>query len=424
MNENLLHYLWKNLLFKPGNLFTTEGDPVTIIHPGLHNTNAGPDFLEARIKIGSTLWAGNVELHTFSSDWQKHGHQQDPLYQNIILHVVFRHDAELEGAAFPTLVLDNHVDDEVVERYRHLMTITQPIPCKSKMQQVPEIVWIAWLERLVAERWEQKLVEWEELWLRSGKDWRSLLYYRLAANFGFYVNRDAFLELALSLPLDILVKHRNRLVQVEALLLGQAGFLEPSGDADPYVEELEKEYQFLRRKYSLVPMKLAQWKFLRLRPANFPTIRIAQFAMLIHKSLELFAHLMEVKSQKEIAPLLQIAASDYWNNHYRPGQVSKETSVKYLGTDALHNIIINTVAPMQYLYARLQGKEQLHENSLSLLQSLKPENNKTIREWQNQGMVVTDAAQSQALLQLFNQYCEKKRCLECAVGNRLIRSRQ
>lgn len=420
MNENLFQYLWKNALFRPGKLLSTELEPITVLHPGTQNRNAGPDFLEAKIKIGHTTWAGNVELHMRTSDWHKHRHAADPGYQNIILHVVYEDDEPLAGASFPTLELKGHIDQDVIDRYRQLMALNNNIPCATKLASVPDLIWNTWLDRMVAERWEQRLDEWHLLWLQAGNDWRTLLYYRLAANFGFHVNRDAFLELALSIPLNVLVKHRNSLLQTEALLFGQSGLLYADRQ-DDYMQSLEKEYHFLRRKYQLTPMVAHRWKFMRLRPYNFPTIRIAQFAMLVHKSMELFAQLMEIKKSKELLPLLDIRAGVYWDHHYRFGEFTKEMQPKHLGKDAVYNIMINTVAPMQYLYARLQGKSGLHENSINLLQSLPAENNKIIREWKGNGVLANDAAQSQALLQLFHQYCSTKNCLNCAVGNRLVR---
>lgn len=420
MNEMLLQYLWKHSLFNPGQLSSTEREAVIIIQPGLHNHDAGPDFLEAKIKIGKTLWAGNVELHMRTSDWHKHKHGSDARYRNIILHVVYEDDEPLSGVSFPTLELKGHIDPQVVNRYRELMSLDKPLPCAGQLEHIPGLVWEAWLDRMLAERWEQRLDEWHLLWLQAGKDWRTLLYYRLAANFGFHVNRDAFLELALSLPLNILVRHRGSLLQTEALLFGQSGLL-PADGQDEHAQQLEKEYHFLRRKYQLTPMLAHRWKFMRLRPYNFPTIRIAQFAMLVHKSIELFARLIEIRESKTLLPLLDIHAGPYWDNHYRFGEVTARKQVKHLGREAIYNIIINTVAPMQYLYARLQGKSALHQSSLNLLQSLKPENNKVLRTWEATGIPAVDAAQSQALLHLFHQYCSHKRCLDCAVGNRLVR---
>ncbi|KAA5532108.1 DUF2851 family protein [Taibaiella lutea] len=420
MNEKLFQYLWSNKLFNPVGLKTTEGEDVDVIHPGIINTNAGPDFLEGRVRIADKIWVGNIELHLKSSDWHKHGHAANPDYQNIILHVVYEDDEPIRGIVFPTLEMKHHFNEGVIERYHHLMNLQNPIACQRKIKEVPEIVWNHWLDSLLAERWEQRLEEWKQYWEESGNDWRTLLYYRLAANFGFHTNRDAFLELTFSVPLDILVKHRKNIMQIEALLFVKSGLLTGKLQ-DEYMQSLEKEYHFLRRKYQLIPMVAHRWKFMRMRPSNFPTIRIAQFAMLIHKSLELFAHMLEIKNAKDLFPLLDIYASPYWDNHYRFGEISEEVQVKYLGKDSIRNILINTVAPMQYLYAKLQGKTSLIENSVQLLQGIKAEKNNILNEWNNIGIKPKDAAQSQALLQLFNQYCNNKRCLECSVGNRLIR---
>lgn len=422
MNEKLFQYLWKNKLFKPGGLLTTEGEMVQVLHPGTINTNAGPDFLEGRIRIGDKTWIGNLELHLKSSDWHKHQHTANPNYLNIILHVVYEDDEPLRGFAFPTMEMKAHIDDSIIGRYHHLMQLQNTIACQNQITETPDIVWNYWLDSLLAERWEQRLEEWRQYLEESGNDWRILLYYRLAANFGFHVNRDAFLELALSIPLHILVKHRKNIVQIEALLFGQSGLL-TGNSQDDYMLTLEKEYHFLRRKYQLTPVTVLRWKFMRMRPANFPTIRIAQFAMLVHKSLDLFAQMMEIKNAADIFPLLDIHASTYWNNHYRFGEISEDVSEKYLGKDAIHNLLINTVAPMQYLYAKLQGKTSLIENSIQLLRSLKAEKNNILNEWDKIGIKASDASQSQALLQLFNQYCTPKKCLECSVGNRLIRKR-
>lgn len=419
MNEYLLQYIWQNSLYQTDDLKSADGEAITIINPGRRNTDAGPDFLEARIKVGNTLWAGNIELHVRTSDWDKHGHDEDARYNNIILHVVYIDDKAVAGN-HTLLELKPHINSKVVDKYHALMAQPTTIPCANLLQDVPDITWSAWLDRLVAERWEERLTEWQSLWQQEANDWRTLLYFRLAANFGFHVNRDAFLELAQSLPLNILVKHKNSLLQIEALLFGQSGLL-PDKDLDDYAATLEKEYHFLRRKYQLTPMLAHRWKFMRLRPPNFPTIRIAQFAALVHKSLELFAKMMEIKSAEELLPLLDVKASQYWHSHYRFGEKAKDTSERNIGTEAALNIMINTVAPMQYLYAKLEGKTPMIDQSLSLLQSLKAENNNIIREWKTYGIKAKDAAISQALLQLYNNYCTSKNCLNCAVGNRLMK---
>lgn len=422
MNEALLQYLWRFGLIKNiADLKTTTGETVTIIQPGRQNTHEGPDFLEAKIKIGNTIWAGNVELHLKTSDWYKHHHHHDDNYSNIILHVVYESDKENVSDFFPELSLKGHIDTAILSRYVRLMRNNQNIACASQLHKVPDVVWNSWLERLLAEKWEHKYNEWQILLKQDQNDWRNLLYYRLAANFGFHINSDAFLSLAQSLPLNILSRHRHQLLQTEALLFGQSGLL-TTVENDDYAQALEKEYHFLRRKYRLEPLPGEIWKFMRLRPPNFPTIRIAQFAALIHQSESLFSKLMEIRSSKELIPLLQVKASAYWDNHYHFGSNATDTKVKQLGADAIQNILINTVAPMQYYFSYRHGEKSIHEKSVELLYSVKPEKNHIISEWRATGKIPQDAVQSQALLQLYHQYCIPKKCLHCAVGNYLIRN--
>lgn len=422
MNEALFQYLWKHALFNPAQLYTTTGRKITILSPGYCNTDSGPDFKEGKIKIDNTIWVGPIELHLKSSDWLKHKHQDNPNFKNIILHVVFENDLEESPGNFPTLVLKDHLNQSVIDRYQQLITLPQNIPCYAQLNRVPALHLQLWFNRLLAERWEFKLKEWQDLWCRSGNDWRTLFYYRLAANFGFHANREAFLSLAQSLPLLILTKHHKSLLQTEALLFGQSGLLTAVTKPDDYTAELEKEYHFLRKKYTLSPILAYQWKFMRMRPANFPTIRIAQFAMLLHKSLCLFSKMMEIKNADELMAILNLTAGIYWDNHYRFGAIAEDKTVKRLGKKSVQNIIINTIAPMQFLYAKLQGKDLLQENSLNLLQSVAPEDNNIIREWRSNGLEPKDAAASQALIQLFSFYCSGKNCLNCAIGNFLVRN--
>ena len=421
MNEYLLQYLWKHALFTPHSLKTTDNEPVTVIKPGTHNQHAGPDFLEATIKIGNTTWIGNVEIHLRTSDWLRHQHEQNPNYQNLVLHVVYEDDFTLAVCNFPTLELKDNLPEALIERYRSMMTTVDPVPCAAQLPGISDMVWYNWLERLLAERWEEKQDTWKQLWGRTANNWRTMLYYFLAANFGFHTNKEPFLQLALSLPLAILTRHRKNLVQTEALLLGQAGLLQSVDRADDYTIRLETEYHFLRRKYNLEPINPLLWKFMRMRPANFPTIRIAQFAMLVHTAIELFAKMMEIKDADTLFKMLDIKASGYWDTHYRLGHKVAEAKPKRLGHQAIHNILINTVAPMQYFYAKMQGKDGLHQSSLQLLSGLAPEQNAILKRWASVGRVAQDAVQSQAMLQLYHRYCVPKRCLNCSVGHQLLR---
>lgn len=422
MNEMLLQFIWQNSLYNPSGLQTTLGEPITVIHPGKRNTHAGPDFEEARIKIGNTTLVGNVELHVLTSDWHKHQHSTDKKYDNIILHVVYTDDRPEETLAFPKLALAQHIPLYVIEQYTHLIQTTQPVACSRQLGGVSSIVKESWLSRLLAERWEQKLGDWKELLEQSAGDWRNLLYWRMAANFGFKVNATPFLMVARSLPVNVLAKHKDNLRQIEALLFGQAGMLEGSF-SEAYPNELKAEYRYLRQKYRLQPIPSHLWRFMRMRPPNFPTVRLAQFAALVHQSLHLFSQIIERATVAEIYPLFQVKAGSYWDTHYRFDETQQRTYPKALGADSIDNIIINTIAPVQFLYAHYHGNTHDQERALQLLESVAPENNKIIAAWKEQNWVPENAAQSQALLQLFNNYCSSKRCLECAIGLKIIKSR-
>ncbi len=421
MNESLLQFIWQYSLYKPGELVSAGGEKVNIIFPGKLNRNAGPDFLDAKIKVGKTILAGNIELHVNSSDWLRHGHQNDPAYRNLILHVVYNNDAKNVVANTPLLEIAEHIPQYVIAQYSSLLQTMQVLPCAGQLQQVKSIIKESWLNRMLAERWEQKTGEWKELLDESANDWRNLLYWRMAANFGFKVNAYPFLMLARSLPLNVLAKHRENLLQVEALLFGQAGMLE-TDYKDAYPKQLQEEYRYLKQKYKLQNIAAHQWKFLRMRPANFPTIRIAQFAALVHRSLHLFSQVIEMHSIKEIQPLLDVSASEYWDSHFTFDELNKTSLHKRLGDASVHNIIINTIAPIQFLYAYKHGLDKQQEKALQLLDTVPAEKNKIISFWEESGWKASNASQSQALLQLYNNYCSSKRCLECSIGLNIIRS--
>lgn len=421
MQEQLLHTVWQYSLYNPADLQTIDGEQVTVIHPGRYNRDAGPDFLEAKVKVGDTTLAGHVEMHVRSSDWLKHGHQNDEAYKNVILHVVYEHDSDAGPEHTPVLCIANYIPQNVLSSYQYLAHIDNDIPCAKRLEEVKDITKYSWLTRMLAERWQDKLSGWEELLDESAGDWSSLLYWRLAANFGFKVNGDAFLELARSLPLKILAKHKDNLMQVEALLFGQAGMLAEQMD-DVYYNALQTEYNFLKKKYELELIATVRWKFMRMRPANFPTIRIAQFAALIHQSVHLFATIIEKSSLKEIAGLFDVKAGKYWDKHYRFGELSDKEQVKVLGKTSVHNIIINTVAPIKFLYADNMGTQAQKDDALKLLDELPVENNRITKRWQALNWPAENASQSQAQIQLYNNYCTQKRCLECAIGLSILKS--
>jgi hypothetical protein len=420
MNEALFQFIWQYSLYQPVGLHTADGEPLTVIYCGKLNRDAGPDFLEAKIKIGSTILVGNVELHIKSSDWLRHGHQHDAVYKNLILHVVYENDIADAAAGTPVLDLHKHIPQHIIPQYSRLIQTTNKLPCAGQHINVRQITKESWLSRLLAERWEQKLADWNVLLENSAEDWRNLLYWRMAANFGFKTNATPFLMLAQSLPLNLAAKHRENIMQIEALLFGQAGMLEETFE-DDYANALQKEYGYLRKKYKLTPIAGYLWKFLRMRPANFPTIRIAQFAALIHKSVHLFSQIIETHSVKEIEPLLDVTASSYWDTHFQFDVPQKKAIPKSLGDLSVQNIIINTIAPIQFLYAAKQDTQNLQERALQLLEAVPAEKNNITRIWEGNGWLAANAAHSQALLQLYNNYCSSKRCLECTVGLNIIR---
>lgn len=420
INEALFQFIWKFSLYQPGELKTTAGESITVIHPGVDNRDSGPDFTDARIRIGNTLLAGNVELHVHSSDWKQHGHTMDAAYQNIILHVVYEDD-EPENFQFPKLILSPHIRPEVPERYERFVHNTLPVPCATQLHRVSSITKESWLNRLLAERWEEKLAGWREQWLQASGDWRTLLYWRLAQNFGFKTNAEPFLQLAKSLPLNIIAKHKPALSQIEALLFGQAGMLEQPFQND-YARELQQEYNYLRGKYQLTPIPSHLWKFLRMRPANFPTVRIAQFAMLLHQSAQLFSDLLEITAPADVVALLQVTASPYWDQHFTLSDEPGAASKKRLGQSSIENIILNTIAPLQFFYAREQGNANLQDRAIQLLTVVSPEANKITDTYTSLGWKPDNGLQSQAMIQLFHQYCAPRKCLQCAIGLGILKS--
>ena len=421
MQEDLLQFIWQYNLYRPGSLKTTDGKALQVLNSGSLNRDSGPDFSMARIRLEHMTLIGNVELHVRSSDWLRHHHDHDPAYRKVILHVVFQHDLHLLPGDIPILELKEHIPAEVLHRYTNLIQTTAVLPCASRLKLVPGIVRSSWLSRMLVERWEGKLNQWEqELQIASG-DWQSLLYRRMAASFGFKVNTNPFLLLARSLPLRILLQ-QNQLFQTEALLFGQAGFLAGSF-TDEYPIALQKEYQYLRKKYGLEPIDIALWKFLRMRPANFPTIRIAQFASLLRRSPNLFTSISNHEPVQRINRYLGVEASSYWNLHYRFDEIQKRSFVKKMGPDTINAIIVNTIAPIRFLYAHSHHDSPGYEAALALLDALPSESNRITRMWEEYGWQAENASQSQAQIELYNNYCSRKRCLDCAIGLNIIKSR-
>jgi hypothetical protein len=425
MKEEFLHYTWKYRLFDQQALRTTDGTVVEVLSPGLHNFDSGPDFFNARLKMNGQVWAGNVEIHVFSSDWIKHGHRKDPAYDNVILHVVFGDDAKIKthsGAVLPALELKNRIDKQAYSRYLQLQLSTQTIPCKNQIREVKPVVISSWLDRLLVERLEERYSFIHEKLSTHHFDWEELFYQALARNFGFNVNAQPFESLARSLPLKVIAKHRNSLFQLEALFLGQAGFLEAKF-RESYPKKLRKEYEYLRQKFELVPAAVHTWKFMRMRPSNFPTIRISQFAALLHSTPHLFSRILEIETISELKKLLAAPVSVYWNHHYRLGHRSVKKE-KQIGNTAIELLLVNTLVPFLFVYGRSRGEERFGQRALRFLEGLGGGSNSIIEYWKDLDLPVRTAHDTQALLQLKKNYCDRKRCLQCAIGTELLKNKE
>lgn len=368
ISEHFLQFIWQYSLYDSANMSSATGESISVQNPGKLNTNSGPDFEEAKIRIGTTLLVGNVELHLKTSDWFKHGHQHNKSYDNIILHVVLENDMPVDTSAhIPLLELKAHIPQHILENYNVLQYTLRNIPCANQLHLVNSLTKEAWLSRLLAERWEMKFDAWNELLTQNAGDWRVLLYWRLAANFGFKTNATPFLALAQSLPVNILGRHHKNLFQIEALLFGQAGMLQQDFEEE-YPFKLKQEYEYLSKKYKLQPIATHLWKFMRMRPANFPTLRIAQFAALVHQSLHLFTQIVSSSSLKELSALFEVSASDYWDTHFRFEEEQAKSSPKNLGAESVKNIIINTIAPIRFMYSSQSGLGNHCETSMQLIE--------------------------------------------------------
>ncbi|MGC9374744.1 MAG: DUF2851 family protein [Bacteroidales bacterium] len=423
MKEEFLHYLWKYTLFNTSNLRTQTNEKVEVINPGLHNMDAGPDFFNAKIKIGETTWAGNVEIHLKSSDWYHHQHHTDKAYDNVILQVVHQYDKDVylsNNSLVPTMEIQ--FDEILLKNYEKLIDSESWIACEKDLHTVDNFLIQKWLEALMIDRLEDKVLRIKQELKQTQNNWEETFYRHLARNFGFKLNAEPFGLLARSLPLKVLAKHKNNLMQIEALILGQAGFLnEETGD--DYYLKLKHEYQFLTRKFQLKPIAKHLWKFLRSRPGNFPTVRLAQFAALIFQSKSLFSKIVNEQDVRNIKHILKAKPSEYWETHYHFNKKSIKKT-KTLGQSAIQILIINTVVPFLFVYGKHTGKEEFCDRALRLLSQIKPENNSIISNWKRLGLKPENAFESQALIQLKNKYCTFKKCLQCPIGNYIIKNIQ
>ncbi len=419
MQEAILQFVWQYNLYRPGMLRTTDGQPVRVVHPGSLNRHSGPDFTMGRIHLNDVLLIGAVEIHIRSSDWKRHRHDEDPVYGKVVLHVVYEHDMDAPPGGIPLLELRDHIESGVLERCKDLIHTTARLPCAGGLHKASALTRSSWLNRMLVERWETRFEQWRLQLQQTGGDWHGLLYARLAANFGFKVNAPGFEALARSLPFSVVSRQSMRF-QLEALLFGQSGLL-GGAFTDEYARELQGEYGFQRKKYRLEPMDPALWKFMRLRPANFPTIRLSQFAALLQEGSGLFNLLQPDVPLEQVREVLNVAASAYWETHYRFDDGGSKPAVKRMGQAAIETIVVNSIAPMRYFYAIESGRGEDAGAALDFLEALPPEDNSILRLWTGHGWSAEHAGAAQGQLQLYDAYCCAHRCLECAIGLAVIR---
>ena len=421
MKEDFLHYLWKFKKFDTLNLKTFNGEEITIINVGQYLELAGPDFFNAQITIGNQKWAGNVEIHVKSSDWYVHHHERDEAYENVILHVVWEHDTEIfrkNNSEIPVLELKKYVDAATITNYQSLISPKSWIFCEKQLKEINEFTINNWLERLFFERLERKAKPIFELLERTNQDWEAVLFCLLAKNFGLNTNGETFSEIAQSIPFSIIRKESFEVENLEALLFGNSGLLD-SEKEDSYFKDLKFRYFYLLHKYQLEKKIIEPVQFFKHRPDNFPTIRLSQLANLYHGQQNLFSKINTSASVKGIYETFDISASDYWQNHYQFDKESPKKRKK-LSKSFIDLIIINTIIPLQFAYAKSQGKE-ISEDLIQLLNEVASEKNAIMDKFSSFGIKSKNAFESQSLLQLKNEYCNKSRCLECAIGMELLK---
>ncbi len=434
MNEDILSFIWRFQYFIAPDLQTDAGEKLRIRKAGQKNTNAGPDFSDSRVEIDGVEWIGCVEIHVKASDWFLHQHEHDQAYESVVLHVVWENDTPIrrrDGTLLPTLTLKGTVRLSVLERYSKLQDQKEGIPCSGIFHEVHELQKIAMLDRTLLERLERKSAQVLEMLQNNQYDWEEVSFQWLGQHFGFKLNDPAFLRLTQIVPLKIIQKHRSSLFQIEALLFGSAGLIPEKADIDlngnllfedTYIAELRKEYRFLAAKYGLTgkQMEFREWKFLRLRPAGFPTIRMAQFARLLNLQNGLFSAITNTENASGLHQLFHLKQSEYWTLHFQ-FQKKAKTKVPAMGKDATDLLIINAAVPLLVAYSKQRQQPELLDRAIGWLSELAAENNRITREWEEVEMKVKTAADSQALIEWYHNYCMPRRCLECSVGAALLR---
>ena len=420
--EEFLHFIWKFRLYNSRALQCEPGGQLQIIKPGLLNTNAGPDFMDARLRIDETIWVGHVEIHLRSSDWLLHYHQDDPAYDNVILHVVYENDIPIyrkNGCEIPVLVLKGMFDETLLHNYTALLTAANHFPCEKQLREVDSFIVNSFLSRQLVERLELKTAAiYQQLESYKG-DWEKTFYYFLSRSFGFKVNATPFELLATSLDLQLLKKYQSNPLQVEALIFGQAGFLNSDFEA-AYPASLKKEYNFLKQKHQLFPVEASLWKFLRMRPQNFPTLRLAQYTALLLKHPNLFTRVLEISDFKDYYTLFQqLPIHQYWEDHYHFNKITSRVRIQ-IGKSSIENILINTICVFLYVYGKYTDQEKFMDKAFDLLNFLPPEKNSIVEKYKFAGIQLESAFLSQAVLQLNKIYCSQKKCLNCNIGIKIL----
>lgn len=419
--EKLMQYVWKHRLWRSEDMVTNTGKKVRVVDPGLLNTDAGPDFFNAKIEIDGHMWVGNVEMHYRATDWKRHRHDSDKAYDSVILHVVAKDDAPVRrtnGELIPQLVLE--VSPQFNADYASLVGATIEVPCAEKIKQVPHLTIVEWVEGLAFERLHGKVERIHQLLDSFNGSWEDVCYVTLARNFGFGINNDAFERLARRTPLRLLGKHSDSVLQIEALLFGQAGMLDAQKPGmDSYYNQLCTEYAFLSNKFQLTPMEKESWKLFRIRPQNFPYRRIAMLAQFIEGGFRMMNRILETEGEKEMRALFEVELSGYWTKHYTFGKPN-ERATATLSRSSIDIILINTVAPLLYAYGELTGNYEMTDKAIKLLEGLRAESNSIVSHFVAYGIDCPDALTSQALVQLKREYCDARKCIYCKIGHHLL----
>ncbi|WP_298425413.1 DUF2851 family protein [uncultured Kordia sp.] len=424
VKEDFLYYLWKFSKLQLQKLQTTDGDTIQIVNLGIHNTHAGPDFFNARIRIGNQLWAGNVEMHVNASDWFVHHHEKDKNYDNVILHVVWNHDIEIhrkDNSVIPTLLLKKYAALAQVNNYINLVNTPKKwINCETDFPVLKEFQFSNWIERLYVERLARKASEIEQLVVKMKHDWEAILFQLLAKGFGLKLNSEAFFEASQTIDFSIIRKLSSNQITLEAFLFGSFGLLSQEVTQEVYHTNLQNEFEYIANKFNYKRSKHLQIQFFRTRPANFPTIRVSQLAMLYHQETSLFSKLIKSTSISEMYTILQVATSEFWETHYT-FEKSSPSRKKIVSKKFIDVLLINAIIPLKYSYEKYLGKSPI-ESILAFLKTVEPEKNTIIQKFAEKEIIIENALQTQALLELKKNYCDKQKCLECAVGNSLVQS--